>query len=78
MFAMRRTSEGYLYIIIDNKAYFVRMDEMGLYIQDNKETRRIKLDNEGRYYMKDQDDKAYVLTEYDQQVLAKRNSRVRN
>ena len=77
MFAMRRTSEGYLYIMIDNKAYFVRMDERGLYIQDNKETFRIKLDSEGMYYMKYQDDKVYILTDYDQQVLAKRNSRGR-
>jgi hypothetical protein len=77
MFAMRRTSEGYLYIMIDNKAYFVRMGERGLYIQDNKETFRIKLDSEGMYYMNYQDDKVYILTDYDQQVLAKRNSRGR-
>ncbi len=75
MFVMRRTDKGYLYITIDNKVYFVRIDEMGLFILDKGETRRIRLDSEGRYYIKHQDDKAYVLTEEDQQVLSMRQSR---
>ena len=76
MFAMRRNNAGYLYIIIDSKIYFVRMDGTGLFILDKGETRRIKLDSEGKYYIKHQDDKAYVLTEQDQQVLTMRNSRI--
>lgn len=74
MFLMRRNDKGYLYITIDSKIYYVRIDEMGMFILDNGETRRIKMNDEGMYYIKHQDDKALILTEYDQQVLTMRQS----
>ena len=53
----------------------IKFDNMGMFIMDNGVSHRIKMDSEGKYYIKSQDDKEFVLTEYDQQILSLRQSK---